>query len=187
MTASEGRNATDATYKSSMYRTNARSTKFQLSLTWQYDKTLVDLFLQAAGFSISQIKQVWFGKYVQYWSGEAIERTQREWSRHFANHMQGYLLRPDYFEKVNGMLDDDTKPTTTISPTRKGKASTVSTTVPRFNDGEQLQAWAISKGLPEAEVGMSTTEYYQLLCNALERKNRQQQPKCKESNHCIHK
>jgi len=156
--------ATDATYKSSIYRTNAKSTQFQLSLTWQYDENLVDLFLQAAGFSAQQIKQVWFGKYVQYWSDEAIERTQREWSLHFANHMQGYLLRPEFFEKVNGMLGylDDVTPTAT--------AKSHVGVVPRFNDGEQLQAWAMSKGLPEAEVGMNTTQYYQLLCHALEKR-----------------
>jgi hypothetical protein len=78
--------------------------------------------------------------------------------------MQGYLLRPDYFEKVNGMLDDDTKPTATT--TKKSRVCVV----PRFNDAEQLQAWAIAKGLPEAEIGMSSTEYYQLLCNVLERR-----------------
>jgi hypothetical protein len=158
--------ATDATYKSSIYRTNANSTKFQLSLTWQYDDDLVDLFLQAAGFSISQIKQIWFGKYVQYWSGEAVERTQREWSRHFANHMQSYLLRPDFFEQVNGMLEDDSTATNTAKP----RTTTKKLIVPMLNDGSQLQAWAISKGLPEAEVGMSSTQYYRLLCNAVERR-----------------
>ncbi len=43
-------------------------------------------------------------------------------------------------------------------------------TVPRLNDGSQLQAWAIAKGLPTAPVGFTTTQYYQLLCNAVERK-----------------
>jgi hypothetical protein len=33
-----------------------------------------------------------------------------------------------------------------------------------------LQAWAITKGLPTAPVGFTTTQYYQLLCNAVERK-----------------
>ncbi len=95
------------TYKKPINITNAASDKFSLSLNWQYDENLVELFLQAAGFSAKQIKQVWFGKYVEYWSGEAIERTQKEWSRDLANHMQGYLLRPDYFEKVNGMRDEE--------------------------------------------------------------------------------
>jgi hypothetical protein len=99
---------------------------------------------------------------VQYWSDETIMRTQREWSLHFANHMQSYLLRPDFFEKMNGMLDVDS-PSTTARSTRK------TVTVPRLNDGSQLQAWAIAKGLPTAPVGFSTTQYYQLLCNALER------------------
>ncbi len=166
--------ATDATYKSSIYRTTANSTKFQLSLTWQYDEDLVDLFLKAAGFSTKQIKQVWFGKYVQYWSGEAIERTQREWSRHFANHMQSYLLRPDFFEKMNGMLEEDTTPTAKVKShvhrEARGKSRPSTTGVPRLHDGEQLQAWAVAKGLPEAPVGATMTEYYQLLCNALERR-----------------
>ena len=42
-------------------------------------------------------------------------------------------------------------------------------TVPRLNNGAQLQAWAITQGLPTAPVGFSTTQYYQLLCNAMER------------------
>ena len=162
--------ATDATYKSSIYRTKARSTKFGLSLTWQYDKNLVDLFLKAAGFSINDIKPVWFGKYVQYWSNEAIQRTQREWSLHFANHMQSYLLRPDYFEKVNGMLgylDDEKAPKARQRASKRSKPSKT-TTVPRFNNGEQLQAWAEERGLPDAPIGASTTEYYQLLCQVVE-------------------
>ncbi len=154
--------AADATYNNTINITNAKSNKFQLSLTWHYDENLVELFLKAAGFSIKQIKQVWFGKYVQYWSGEAILRTQREWSLHFANHMQSYLLRPDYFEKVNGMLEDDS---TSVKTHAAGKTMTV----PRLSDGAQLQAWAITKGLPTAPVGFSTTQYYQLLCNAVER------------------
>jgi hypothetical protein len=153
----------DGIYKKPINITNAKSTQFQLSLTWQYDENLVELFLKAAGFSSKQIKQVWFGKYVQYWSDETIMRTQREWSLHFANHMQSYLLRPDFFEQVNGMLDVDS-PSTTTRSTRK------TVTVPRLNDGSQLQAWAIAQGLPTAPVGFSTTQYYQLLCNALERK-----------------
>jgi hypothetical protein len=143
--------AANATYKTTNL-TNANSNKFQLSLTWQYDENLVELFLKAAGFSSKQIKQVWFGKYVQYWSNEAIMRTQHEWSRHFANHMQSYLLRPDFFEQVNGMLDEDPTPTP-AKPHKKSKQLIV----PLLNDGSQLQAWAVAKGLPEATVGMSTT------------------------------
>jgi hypothetical protein len=152
----------DGTYKKPINITNAATPKFSLSLTWQYDENLVELFLQAAGFSAKQIKQIWFGKYVQYWSNETIERTQAEWSRHFANHMQGYLLRPDYFEKMNGMIENEAM--TTVHATAKTNA------VPRLNDGSQLQAWALAKGLPSAPVGFSTTQYYQLLCNAVERK-----------------
>ncbi len=87
-------------------------------------------------------------------------RTQREWSLHFANHMQSYLLRPDFFEEVNGMLKDD----------KKRRAGTKTKSVPMLRDGSQLQTWAIAQGLPTAPVGVSTTQYYQLLCNALERK-----------------
>jgi hypothetical protein len=158
--------AADATYNKPINITNAKSTSFQLSLTWHYDENLVELFLQAAGFSAKQIKQVWFGKYVQYWSGETITRTQREWSLHFANHMQGYLLRPDYFEKVNGMLE---QPVDRDTATRKTK------TVPMFSDGSQLQTWAIAQGLPTAPVGATTTQYYQLLCNKVERKRTMQE------------
>jgi hypothetical protein len=67
----------DGIYKKPINITNANTTSFQLSLTWQYDENLVELFLKAAGFSSKQIKQVWFGKYVQYWSDETIMRTQR--------------------------------------------------------------------------------------------------------------
>ncbi len=152
----------DGLYKKTIYINNAASDIFSLSLTWHYDEKLVELFLQAAGFSTKQIKQIWFGKYVQYWSSQAIERSQEEWSRHFANHMQSYLLRPDYFEKMNGMLEEETASIP--------HSSAKSVTVPRLNDGSQLQAWAIAKGLPTAPVGFSTTQYYQLLCNAVERK-----------------
>jgi hypothetical protein len=161
--------AADATYKKPINISTAKSTQFQLSLTWQYDEKLVELFLKAAGFSMDQIKHVWFGKYVQYWSGEAIERTQREWSLHFANHMQSYMLRPDFFEQVNGMLEDYAIPTST---TAKAATTSRATTVPKFNNGEQLQAWAVSKGLPEAEVGITTHAYYQLLCNTLEKQRK---------------
>ncbi len=149
-------------YKKPIYINNAASDIFSLSLTWQYDENLVESFLQAAGFSTKQIKQIWFGKYVQYWSSQPIERTQEAWSRHFANHMQSYLLRPDYFEKMNGMLEEETTSTSHSNAKR--------VTVPRLNDGSQLQAWAIAKGLPTAPVGFTTTQYYQLLCNAVERK-----------------
>ncbi len=152
----------DGIYKKPINITNANSNKFQLSLTWRYDENLVELFLKAAGFSSQQIKQVWFGKYVQYWSDETIMRTQREWSRHFANHMQSYLLRPDFFEEVNGMLEEN-------SPSSRSSSARKTMTVPRLNDGAQLQAWAIAQGLPTAPVGFSTTQYYQLLCNAVER------------------
>ncbi len=162
--------AADATYKSTINITNAKSNKFQLSLTWHYDEKLVELFLKAAGFSSKQIKQVWFGKYVQYWSDETIMRTQREWSLHFANHMQSYLLRPDFFEQVNGMLEEN-------STSVKSSSTRKTVTVPRLNDGAQLQAWAMTKGLPTAPVGFSTTQYYQLLCNTVERQRIGQQRK----------
>jgi len=160
----------DGIYKKPINISNANSNTFQLSLTWHYDENLVELFLKAAGFSSKQIKQVWFGKYVQYWSGETIMRTQREWSLHFANHMQGYLLRPDFFAEVNGMLDID-------SPVTKKRSAGKTVTVPRLSDGAQLQAWAITKGLPTAPVGFSTTQYYQLLCNAVERKRSEKERK----------
>ena len=79
--------------------------------------------------------------------------------------MQSYLLRPDFFEQVNGMLEDysHTRPVKACSKRKK-------MAVPMLNDGAQLQAWATDNGLPDAPVGASTTQYYQLLCNALERK-----------------
>ncbi len=161
--------AADATYKTTNNLTNANSTQFQLSLTWQYDENLVELFLKAAGFSSKQIKQVWFGKYVQYWSGEEIQRNQREWSLHFANHMQSYLLRPDFFEQVNGMLEDHSS-TNPAKRSSKAMRKTKKLIVPMLSDGSQLQAWAAAKGLPDAPVGASTTQYYQLLCNEVERR-----------------
>ncbi len=162
----------DGTYKSNNL-SNAKSDLFCLPLTWRYDEKLVELFLQAAGFSAKQIKTVWFGKYVQYWSRRDVQRTQREWSEHFANHMQSYLLRPDFFEKMNGMLnylDDDTSSVKTRSPRSRGKSSK-KLTVPMIKEGAQLQAWAVKHGLPDAPVGASTTEYYQWLCNVVERAN----------------
>ncbi len=166
---SESSYAADATYKATNNLTNANSTQFQLSLTWQYDENLVELFLKAAGFSVKQIKQVWFGKYVQYWSGEEIQRSQREWSLHFANHMQSYLLRPDFFEQVNGMLEDHSR-SNTEKRYPKTTRKTKKLIVPMLSDGSQLQAWAAAKGLPDAPVGASTTQYYQLLCNEVERR-----------------
>ena len=165
--------AADATYKTTNNLTNAKSTHFQLSLTWHYDENLVELFLKAAGFSSKQIKKVWFGKYVQYWSGEAIKRTQREWSLHFANHMQSYLLRPDFFEQVNGMLEDHSSSNSTPNTAKRYSKATRKTKrliVPMLSDGSQLQAWAAAKGLPDAPVGASTTQYYQLLCHEVERR-----------------
>lgn len=99
----EDRYGTDSTYKSNNI-SNAKNAVFRLSLTWQPDRQQVELFLNSSGFSGEQIEKVWFGKYVQYWSTQAIARTQREWSEHFANHMQGYLLRPGYFEEKNGIV-----------------------------------------------------------------------------------
>ena len=160
--------ATDATYKNPINKTNAHSNKFQMSLLWQYDENLVELFLQAAGFSAKQIKQVWFGKYVQYWTGEAISRTQREWSMHFANHMQSYLLRPDFFEEVNGMLDNEHKPSRFKRRGNSAKARLSGTTVPMTSDGSQLQTWAVAQGLPTAPVGVDTQQYRRMLCNQLE-------------------
>ena len=92
-----------STYKTNPL-TNAKKHVFRLTLAWQPDRKFVDSFLRASGFSDQQIEKVWFGKYVQYWSTQEIERSQREWSAHFANHMQSYLLRPGYFEGVNGMV-----------------------------------------------------------------------------------
>jgi hypothetical protein len=88
--------------------------------------------------------------------------------------MQSYLLRPDFFEKMNGMLEDDSTSVKSYS-VRKTAGKTM--TVPRLNDGAQLQAWAIAKGLPTAPVGFSTTQYYQLLCNAVERVRMMQERK----------
>jgi len=92
-----------STYNSN-YISKAKNAVFRLSLTWQPERKWVDCFLQASGFSDKQIEKVWFGKYVQYWSTQEITRTQREWSEHFAKHMQSYLLRPGYFEEVNGIV-----------------------------------------------------------------------------------
>jgi hypothetical protein len=98
----DGRYGSGSTYKT-INITKAKNAAFCLSLTWQPDRKRVDLFLNSSGFSGDQIEKVWFGKYVQYWSTQTIARTQREWSEHFANHMQSYLLRPGYFEEKNGI------------------------------------------------------------------------------------
>ncbi len=83
----------DGTYLCN-YLSNSENRPFRLFLTWQPDREFVDLFLQASGFTGKQVKKIWFGSYVQYWSGEEKCRTQSEWSAHFAKHMQGYLLAP---------------------------------------------------------------------------------------------
>lgn len=158
----------DGTYKNTINITNAAEKKFRMTLTWQYDEKFVDLFLHASGFSVSQIKQVWFGKYVQYWSQQAMQRSQHEWQVHFANHMQGYLLRPYFFEEVNGMTDY----LNNSNNARRDKACLVSTiTVPMLRDGTQLQAWAVANGLPEAPVGFDTTAYYRFLCQQVKQLN----------------
>ena len=87
--------------------TKSQNRVFRLSLTWQPDRKFVNTFLQVSGFSDQQIEKIWFGKYVQYWSKQPVMRTQQEWSEHFANHMQSYLLRPGYFEEVNGIVKAD--------------------------------------------------------------------------------
>ena len=44
-------------------------------------------------------------------------------------------------------------------------------TVPNISDGTQLQNWAISNGLPAASTGIETSQYRQILCNAVEKRN----------------
>jgi len=51
------------------------------------------------------------------------------------------------------------------------KVETKMLTVPNLRDGTQLQAWALSKGLPPAPAGFETLQYYRLLCNHVERTN----------------
>jgi len=101
---------TDRYYPVSTFKSNplsnARNHLFRMYLTWQPDRKFVDSFLQAAGFAGEQVEKVWFGKYVQYWSTQDITRTNQEWVEHFSNHMQSYLLRPGYFEEVNGIIVD---------------------------------------------------------------------------------
>jgi hypothetical protein len=158
--------------------------KFSMTLTWKTDKRYVDRFLQASGFSGSQIKKIWFGKYVQYWSTKPdVQRTQREWSSHFANHMQSYLLRPHYFEEVNGMLENTndhnakTKPIRRPYRTKKASKKAHYLSVPMLSDGSQLQAWAIANGLQTAPAGADTTAYYRLLCHQVEKLNHAQENK----------
>jgi hypothetical protein len=164
--SSTARCRTDGTYRSNNISNAAISEKFALSLSWKPDKRYVERFLQASGFSSSQIKQIWLGKYVQHWSQQIIERTQREWSAHYANHMQSYLLRPNFFEKVNGMLEDHS---TTATPTKQRSAGLL--VVPMIKDGTALQAWAIANGFDAAPSGMDTMGYYRLLCQQVERMN----------------
>jgi len=164
--SSTDRCRTDGTYRSNNISKAAISEKFALSLSWKPDKRYVERFLQAGGFSSSQIKQIWFGKYVQHWSQETIQRTQREWSAHYANHMQSYLLRPNFFEKVNGMLEEHSGNAT---PTRQRSAGLL--TVPMIKEGTALQAWAIANGLAAAPSGVDTMGYYRLLCQQVERMN----------------
>ncbi len=148
---------------------NAESDTFHLTLTWQYDQNLVELFLQAAGFTTSQIKQVWFGKYVQHWSQQTIHRTQEEWSMHFANHMQSYLLRPHFFEQVNGMLDYKLPQAKTKTKASRSRRQLTGLTVPNISDGSQLQAWAVAHRLPVSAVGLDTVGYYRFLCRHVEK------------------
>ncbi|HHL19296.1 MAG TPA: hypothetical protein ENJ33_06135 [Thiothrix sp.] len=163
---STGRCRTDGTYKSNNIPNADFVEKFSLSLSWIPDERYVERFLQAGGFSASQIKQIWFGKYVQHWSQQPIQRTQREWSAHYANHMQSYLLRPNFFEKVNGMLEEHS---TNEIPAKHRSAGLL--TVPMIKDGTALQAWAIAHGLAAAPSGVDTMGYYRLLCQQVERMN----------------
>ena len=178
----------DGTYQYNNISNGEIDQKFSMRLAWKADKRYVDRFLQACGFSGTQIKKIWFGKYVQYWSTQpAVQRTQREWSTHFANHMQGYLLRPDYFEEVNGMLENnrdrnrnrDTA-TTRRSIRRPYRAQQASKkagylSVPMLSDGAQLQRWAVANGLQPAPAGADTTAYYRLLCQQVEIVNQAQE------------
>jgi len=177
----------DGPYQYNYLSNSTTDQKFIMPLSWQADKKYVDHFLQASGFSGSQIKKIWFGKYVQYWSQQRnVFRTQHEWSAHFANHMQGYLLKPNHFEKLNGMLDESDHQTTSTprfnsfkkaKKPRKAKANTKRLTVPMINDGSQLQAWAVTHGLPVATTGMDTTAYYRFLCRHTEKMMRVQERK----------
>jgi hypothetical protein len=163
----------DATYNT-VNITNPNSSPFCLSLTWQPEREFVDLFLKASGFSGSQIKKIWFGKYVQYWSSQTIQRTQREWSAHFANHMQGYLLRPNHFEKLNGMMDDEPTQVTAVhraTTKTKQKVTAKRLRVPTTIDANVLQQWAVDHNLPTALAGLSTEQYRQSLFHCIERMN----------------
>lgn len=101
----EAKSAPDGTY-SNIYISNTRACAraVVMTLDWQPDREFVDAFLQVSGFSGKQVKKIWFGSYVQHWSLQTVRRTQREWSAHFAKHMQGYLLNPGRFERLNGMV-----------------------------------------------------------------------------------
>ncbi len=83
--------------------THERERAVVMTLDWQPDRDFVDAFLQVSGFSGKHVKKLWFGTYVQYWTQQDIRKTEREWSAHFAKHMQGYLINPGRFEHLNGM------------------------------------------------------------------------------------
>ena len=164
----------DGTYQYNNISNTASDQKSSMTLNWQADKKYVDHFLKASGFSGSQIKKIWFGKYVQYWSQQETCRTQREWSAHFANHMQGYLLKPNFFEEVNGLLEDIEPSTAMLHRTKKSKSDTKRLTVPMMSDGAKLQAWAVARGLPTAPAGANTAAYHRLLCHQVEKRNNAQ-------------
>jgi len=86
--------------------TPARERTVVMTLDWQPDRAFVDAFLQVSGFSGKHVKKLWFGTYVQYWTLQDVRKTKREWSAHFAKHMQGYLINPGRFEHLNGMGKD---------------------------------------------------------------------------------
>jgi len=157
------RRSSDVTNNSN-YITNADTHKFRMSLTWQPDRDFVDLFLSACGFKGSEIQKVWFGKYVQYWYKEEMFKTQHEWSEHFANHMQGYLIDAGRFDRLNGVGVTPTVRNNTGSQPKR-------LTVPNIPDGSRLQSWAMSHGLEACPVGYDTRQYYQMLCNHVERIN----------------
>ncbi len=83
--------------------THERERAVAMTLDWQPDREFVDAFLQVSGFSGKHVKKLWFGSYVQYWTLQAIRKTEPEWSAHFAKHMQSYLINPGRFERLNGM------------------------------------------------------------------------------------
>ncbi len=90
----------------------------------------------------------------------------------------------EYFkkERKNKTIDNDGAYLTTLLQRDAGQDKEItkdnaSTTrqqtkvlrIPNMRDGAQLQAWAISNGLPEASVGMDTYQYRQMLHSTLER------------------